>query len=332
MKQFWMRVLPCVCLVLLLTFGFLSSCFVAFAADVETTPWYVTVKNAGENNFTYVSSYLVTGSAVNYQAWSVRVATGGGGLTFTYSVPGVGGGYEIVNSTWHYSSDLTIVEFTVTSGSVTKTYTAGQIASGDAFAVAPYRYGALPTQIKIASQAEKQLTFWQTVTNALNVVKDVLQGSAGKGFWGYLSDLFEDIRAAVNSLKAYLSVTPDPDFGGGEDFSDIDRFELTILDDIQDAMEDLRDSFSISFLFPTFAFVGNIVNSIWDDFGSFRVMFLFPIFLGIVMMILRHGEMGTPRDINYSSSRGDIYISHNLGSSPSQPQLPSRGLVPVRRR
>lgn len=332
MKQFWMRVFPCICLVLLLTFAFSSSGLVAYAADVETTPWTVTVRNAGENNFTYVSNYQVTSSAVNYQAWSVRVATGGGGLTFSYSVPGIGSSYDIVtDTTWYYSSDLTIVEFTVTSGSVTKTYTAGQIASADAFAVAPYRYGALPTQIKISSQAEKQLTFWQTVTNALNVVKDVLQGSGGKHFWQYFSDLFGDLRAAIDSLGSFLQVTPDPDFGGGEDLSDIGRFELTLLDDIQEAMEDLRDSFSISFLFPTFAFVGNIVNSIWDDFGSFRVMFLFPIFLGIVMMILRHGEMGMPRDIGFSH-RADSYISHNLGGNPSQPQLPSRGLVPVRRR
>lgn len=261
----------------------------AEAADYETVPWVVDIINSSSHDFEYELNYQVASDAVDFQPWSVMISSGKNGLVFSYSVPSMGG-VSSVTSNWVYpNSDLEIIEFTVISGNVTKTFSAGQIASADMFAVAPYRYGQLPSVIKIASKAEKELTFWQKIDSIFDLLRFFLGGTPSNIF-DFFGDWLFDFDAVLKGIRDLLSPSgSSDDLGSGE----LEDFEQDYLDRIESGMTDLGSDIDVDFLAPTFAFIGGRVSALYDDLGSYRVVFILPVFIGILFVLMRH----SPRDI-----------------------------------
>lgn len=283
MKNRVYKAVAALCAVFLVVVCFVPALSVrAAAADVETTPWVVDIINAGENSFSYADNYQLTSGAVDRQPWSVRVGPGGNGFVFTYSIPSLSG-FELVEYSWTYPADLEIVEFTVVSGSVTKTFTAGQIASADMFATSPYKYGNLPTVVKIASKAERELNFWQKVDHIFDLLKFFVGGTP-QNIFTYLGSFLPNFNAVLNDIKGLLSVSGDSD---DLDTGTVEDFEQDHFDRIESGLTDLENDIDVGFLSPAFAFIGGRVTTLYSGMGAYRVVLILPIFIGVLFILTR---------------------------------------------
>lgn len=135
------------------------------------------------------------------------------------------------------------------------------------------------------------------------------QGSAFRGFTGWLNTQLTNIKSAISSLgttitnqftslKSSLStwftnlqntiknaINPPGETVPSDEFSEaaggIDDFEQSQMDSIDSSMSQVQSTVSLAGIGTSLAFIQRYTNGIFSGLGDAALLFTFPLFLGI---------------------------------------------------